>query len=262
MIRFSRYVALTATGFASTLAGAAQAQQAPTGTWIDHTGRGAVEITECGAALCGRVVWVKDRGHSDTCGTQIIGNVKRTSGGTWDGGWIYDPDAKSKYSVELKPVGGDKLRVVGYLGSKLFSETMTWKRPTTELERCDGVNTTAVQPEKKADAPAAVAPAAPAKTAAAAPSPLPIPALPPDTAPLQAAPASAMTPLASSSVKSSEPKTKSKVETVADSDEPPASGKGKGAKSNCKVKIPYIGITVSCKDLPEEFRSAAGKFGG
>ena len=32
----------------------------PLGVWIDHTGRGAVEITDCGGKLCGRIVWVKD----------------------------------------------------------------------------------------------------------------------------------------------------------------------------------------------------------
>ena len=41
--------------------GAAHADNSATGVWIDHTGRGAVEITECnGNKLCGHVAWVKD----------------------------------------------------------------------------------------------------------------------------------------------------------------------------------------------------------
>jgi ABC-type multidrug transport system ATPase subunit len=32
----------------------------PLGVWIDHTGRGAVEITDCNGKLCGRLVWFKD----------------------------------------------------------------------------------------------------------------------------------------------------------------------------------------------------------
>ena len=115
----------------------------PTGVWIDHTGRGAVEITECAGRLCGRIVWLKDTGHKSVCGTRVIGNAKPVGKDTWDGGWIYDPDQNAKYSVELRIVGTDKLRVMGYMGSKLFSETFIWKRPTADLKRCDTPATTA-----------------------------------------------------------------------------------------------------------------------
>ncbi len=108
------------------VAGSTQAASAATGVWIDHTGRGAVEIIECGANLCGRLVWLKDAANKKGCGTQILGNVKPVGKDTWDGGWIYDPEKNAKYSVELKTIGADKLRVMGYMGSKLFSETMIW----------------------------------------------------------------------------------------------------------------------------------------
>jgi uncharacterized protein (DUF2147 family) len=108
------------------------------GVWIDHTGRGGVEISECGANLCGRIVWLKDTGDKKGCGIQVIGNVKSVGRDTWDGGWIYDPEKNARYSVELKAVGADRLRVTGYMGSKLFSETMIWKRAPADLARCDG----------------------------------------------------------------------------------------------------------------------------
>ena len=64
------------------------------------------------------------------CGLQILGDVKPVSSGVWDGGWIIDPekDLKTKYSVELTLMDPKSLKVVGYLGTKFFSETMTWKR--------------------------------------------------------------------------------------------------------------------------------------
>ena len=120
--------------------GAAQQASAgsePTGVWLDHTGRGAVEISNCGGQLCGRLVWLKDAGHGKACGTQIIGSVKPMTGGKWDNGWIYDPEDDSKYSVEITPMGGDKLKVVGYMGSKFLSETMIWRRAPADLKRCD-----------------------------------------------------------------------------------------------------------------------------
>jgi uncharacterized protein (DUF2147 family) len=125
--------ALTIAGFATTpsLAGSE-----PTGLWYDHTGRGAVEITKCGANLCGRLVWLKDDSNKTACGTQILGNVKPVAGGAWDGGWIYDPEDDAKYSVEITPMGAEKLKVVGYAGSKLLSETMIWRRAPADLQRC------------------------------------------------------------------------------------------------------------------------------
>jgi len=108
----------------------------PTGIWYDHTGRGAVEISKCGAALCGRVVWIKDANNRGACGMQIIGDVRPVGSGQWDGGWIYDPDRDTKYSVELSLVGAQQLKVVGYLGTKFLSETMIWRRAPSDLKRC------------------------------------------------------------------------------------------------------------------------------
>ena len=130
-----RALALTAAIVALVGVGAAPAAE-PTGIWYDHTGRGAVEISSCGSALCGRVVWLKDAGNRSACGLQIIGNVRPAKDGAWDGGWIYDPDRDTKYSVEITPIGARTLKVVGYLGSKLLSETMMWRRAPADLKRC------------------------------------------------------------------------------------------------------------------------------
>jgi uncharacterized protein (DUF2147 family) len=127
-----------AAAFAATIATATAASAAgePTGVWIDHTGRGAVEITNCGGSLCGRVVWLKDTAHGQTCGKQVIGNVRPVGGGKWDNGWIFDVDENRRYDVEITPMG-DRLRVMGYMGSKFLSETMTWRRAPADLKRCD-----------------------------------------------------------------------------------------------------------------------------
>jgi uncharacterized protein (DUF2147 family) len=161
MFRRTRRLALAALVGAG--AGAtAVAAQTPTGVWIDHTGRGAVEITECGPSLCGRIVWIKDAGNNEGCGIQVIGNVKPVAGGKWDNGWILDPEKNSKYDVELTPMG-DKLKVLGYAGSKFLSETMMWTRASPSLPRCDRTAqgtpapapapTAAPEPAAKADPP-------------------------------------------------------------------------------------------------------------
>lgn len=153
-------------------AGAALAASSPLGIWIDHTGRGAVEITDCNGALCGRVVWLQDSKDRDGCNLQIIGDVKPVAGGKWDGGWIYDPERQAKYDVEITPVGERKLRVHGYAGMKMFGETMTWARAPDDLKMCgkpDAVQAEVARPvEPQAPLPA---PQQHAKQTAGAPTP-------------------------------------------------------------------------------------------
>ncbi len=124
----------------------AQAATDPTGIWFDHNGRGAVEIKPCasGKGVCGYVVNVKDPANASRCGLQILGEV--TPGG---GGWIYSPERKNKYDVELTRLSDDKLRVVGNAGSRFFSRTFTWNRAPDDIARCSET-TAAAAPAKDA----------------------------------------------------------------------------------------------------------------
>ena len=119
-----------------------------TGVWIDHTGRGAVEITPCGTQICGRIAWLKqptdakgapmkDKKGRALCGLQIIGDLKATKSPTvWEGGWIYDPDKDETFDVELTLKSKDQLQVLGYLGVKFLSETYMWKRAPDAFTLC------------------------------------------------------------------------------------------------------------------------------
>ena len=230
--------ALAAALFAT---GAVRAEETPLGLWIDHTGRGAVEITKCGDKLCGHVAWVKDPKDAEGCGEQIIGGVKSVGGGKWDNGWIYDPDTASKYDVELTPKG-DTMTVLGYAGTKWLSETMTWKRAPAGLQKCT-----------KGEA--AAAGGTPAATAAQTP------AAKPDAKTAKAAPNEApKDKTAAADPKSAEPKadgadtgktlkpaTPEDNDTVAsldakDDDNDP---KPRGKKRMCKMHVPYIEMVVT-----------------
>jgi uncharacterized protein (DUF2147 family) len=119
--------------------GVAAAASSPIGVWIDQTGRGAVEIIDCGGKLCGKLVWFKDpKYEKDGCNFQIIGNVQPVGGNKWDNGWIVDPDKdpNKKYDVEITPQGDQKLKVMGYAGMKFLSETMIWTRAPADLKKC------------------------------------------------------------------------------------------------------------------------------
>lgn len=134
----------------------AQAAGSPEGIWLNDTGRGAIEIKQCGDTLCGHVVWLRDVTDVKGCGRQIIGEARQAGGKTWDGGWIYSPEKKRKYDVELTPLDSGKLRVKGYAGTKLFSRTMIWTPAPADLKRC---GEPAISAEAKPVAPTSETPA-------------------------------------------------------------------------------------------------------
>ncbi|NOU08217.1 MAG: DUF2147 domain-containing protein [Hyphomicrobiaceae bacterium] len=129
------------------------------GVWIDHTGRGAVEIAPCGQRLCGHIYWLQstvdtktgrqlvDHKNPDTakrrqpmCGVQIITNLVKTGTGRagviWGGGKIYNPEDGDSHDVEVQLLGPDRLQVMGYAGFKFLNETYTWTRAPASALRC------------------------------------------------------------------------------------------------------------------------------
>ena len=111
----------------------------PQGVWMNDTGRGAIEIKDCGGKLCGHVVWVKDTAaDAKGCGRQIIGDLVSESSGVWGGddAWIYSPEKKKNYNVEITPLADGTLKVKGYAGIKFLSKTMIWTKAPSDLQRC------------------------------------------------------------------------------------------------------------------------------
>lgn len=165
-----RFAALAATLFASFPAFAAD----PQGVWMNDTGRGAIEIKDCGGKLCGHVVWLKDTSDANGCGREIIHNIVSTGDGVWGGddAWIYSPEKKKNYNVEITPLSDGTLKVKGYAGISFLSKTMIWTKAPANIERCSEQQAAAnpaapkseaaappVSGEKGATAPGAKAPA-------------------------------------------------------------------------------------------------------
>lgn len=56
----NRILTIAVLGALTAVAAPAIAASSATGIWVDHTGRGAVEITDCGGKLCGKIIWLQD----------------------------------------------------------------------------------------------------------------------------------------------------------------------------------------------------------
>ncbi|MEQ8822908.1 MAG: DUF2147 domain-containing protein [Filomicrobium sp.] len=141
----TRVIQAATVGLTVFAATSVQAASDPRGIWFDHNGRGAVEIADCenGRGLCGYVVHVKKQKYASRCGLQILGNV--TSKG---GGWIYSPSRGRKFTVRIKRLSDNNLRVVGNASSRFFSKTFTWKRAPEDLQLCGKYASRNNAPEK------------------------------------------------------------------------------------------------------------------
>src|ERR1051326_3305647 len=99
----------------------------PTGTWLTQAGSSRVKIADCGGALCGTIVWLKEPNDPDTgkpktdknnsdaskrsrplMGVQIVLGMKPAGAGKWNG-QVYNAEDGKTYSGNLTFSGGSSL---------------------------------------------------------------------------------------------------------------------------------------------------------
>ena len=113
-----------------------------TGLWLTPTDGGQVQITACGASVCGHLVTgarikadpsLKDAKNKNPAlrsrtlkGLPLIQGFKG-AGGSWSGGTIYNPDDGNIYKASLKLIDPDTLQVKGCVVAPLC-KTQIWKR--------------------------------------------------------------------------------------------------------------------------------------
>ena len=138
-IRIAAALAVLLTVFTFTAAQAAE----PTGTWLTQKRDAHIRIAPCGKALCGTIVWIKDKidratgkppvdsdnpnprlRHRPILGLRIFA-MTRGGDGLWKGG-IYNSNNGQTYAGKLEPKGDGALEVKGCFGLICGSET--WHR--------------------------------------------------------------------------------------------------------------------------------------
>jgi uncharacterized protein (DUF2147 family) len=128
----------------------------PIGLWYAEGGAAQVEISVCGDALCGRIVWLRspwddtgcalrDRSNGNVSlrdrpllGLEILQGLKPadTAGQVWTNGTIYDPTSGKTYTCNLRVEGDNQLHLRGYVGIPLLGRTTTWIRVGSEHGQC------------------------------------------------------------------------------------------------------------------------------
>ncbi|BCS53584.1 DUF2147 domain-containing protein [Geobacter sp. SVR] len=122
------------------------------GEWYTEGDESRVEIYECGAELCGRIVWLKTPNYSDSKdgpigtpildsrnpdpslrerpvnGLRIMQGFRQEEEATWGGGTVYDPKSGRTYRGTIRMARPDRLELRGYVGIPLFGRTSEWRR--------------------------------------------------------------------------------------------------------------------------------------
>jgi len=111
------------------------------GNWLTGNGHGVVQIAQCGAGLCGRIVGI-DRAAGEPmptdvrgrpqCGLTIITADRADPDGTWHG-QITDPRDGHSYQTRLSVDQRGDLRLRVYVGIPVLGSTQIWRRFTGRL---------------------------------------------------------------------------------------------------------------------------------
>jgi uncharacterized protein (DUF2147 family) len=133
VLAFTLILCLTLPGF-----GRADASTSPTGRWITENGQAVIQISPCGAKLCGQIVGIATAHPGDKmptdwqgqpqCGLTIMQTAPATSDDgskIWQGS-VLDPRDGSVYHAEIKLDAARHLFLHGYIGLPIFGQTQTW----------------------------------------------------------------------------------------------------------------------------------------
>lgn len=118
----------------------------PTGTWLTEAGTSRIRIADCGGALCGNIVWMKDpidpqtqkprldKMNPDTArrsrplmGTAIVIGMKPSGADKWSG-QVYNAEDGKTYSGSITLVDTKTLTLQGCALGGLVCKNRTWTR--------------------------------------------------------------------------------------------------------------------------------------
>lgn len=134
----------------------------PRGVWLTENNDAALTIADCGARLCGRIVWLEsatdesgalrlDENNPDPtkrarriCGLVVMTGFEPSGPESWDG-TVYNPQDGKTYAGTVTVLSDAALRVRAYVGLPLFGRSQTWTRADASAlngieRRCRGAD--------------------------------------------------------------------------------------------------------------------------
>jgi len=118
----------------------------PIGTWLTEGGKSRVKISDCGGALCGTIVWLREPNDPETgkpktdknnvdashrsrpiIGVPIVLNMKPSGANKWSG-QVYSPEEGKVFSGNLTEQGPNAVRLEGCALGGLVCKGQSWTR--------------------------------------------------------------------------------------------------------------------------------------
>jgi uncharacterized protein (DUF2147 family) len=118
----------------------------PNGTWLTEAGTSRIRIADCGGALCGNIVWMKepidpetgkpraDKNNPDASkrgrplmGVTIVIGMKPSGADKWSG-QVYNAEDGKTYSGSITMVNASALKLEGCALAGLICKAQTWTR--------------------------------------------------------------------------------------------------------------------------------------
>jgi len=118
----------------------------PHGVWLTEPGTSRIRIADCGGALCGTIVWLKDPNDAETqkpkldkfnadaskrsrplMGVTIVIGMKPAGTDKWSG-QVYNAEDGKTYSGSVTMLGANALKLEGCALGGLLCKAQTWSR--------------------------------------------------------------------------------------------------------------------------------------
>ena len=118
----------------------------PTGTWLTEAGTSRIKIADCGGALCGNIVWMKEPIDPETqkprldkmnpdagrrarplMGVSIVIGMKPSGADKWSG-QVYNAEDGKTYSGSITMVSAGALKLEGCALGGLICKAQTWTK--------------------------------------------------------------------------------------------------------------------------------------
>jgi len=118
----------------------------PHGVWLTEPGTSRIRIADCGGALCGTIVWLKDPNDAETqkpkldkfnadaskrsrplMGVTIVIGMKPAGTNKWSG-QVYNAEDGKTYSGSVTMQGANALKLEGCALGGLLCKAQTWSR--------------------------------------------------------------------------------------------------------------------------------------
>jgi uncharacterized protein (DUF2147 family) len=118
----------------------------PNGTWLTEPGTSRIRIANCGGALCGTIIWLKepldaetrqarlDKANADSAkrsrplmGVSIVIGMKPSGADKW-AGQVYNAEDGKTYTGSITMQGANALKLEGCALGGLICKSQTWTR--------------------------------------------------------------------------------------------------------------------------------------